>query len=79
MDAKDSPRLSVDRGRCQGAGMCALTAPAVFDQDDDGLVVLLAAAQATAHRQSVRTAAQVCPSGAITVREPGGSAVTERH
>ena len=71
MDPRDSVRLSVDRDRCLGAGMCALTAPAVFDQDDDGLVLLLDSAPAGARVQSARTAAGVCPGGAITV--------TERH
>ncbi|MGZ4751071.1 MAG: ferredoxin [Oryzihumus sp.] len=35
-------RVVIDRERCQGAGMCALTAPAVFDQsEEDGRVVVL--------------------------------------
>ena len=34
-------RVSADRNVCIGAGLCALTAPEVFDQDDDGLVELL--------------------------------------
>ena len=29
-------KIEVDVDRCVGAGMCALTAPAVFTQDDDG-------------------------------------------
>ncbi|WP_316743979.1 ferredoxin [Streptomyces sp. MK7] len=69
-------RLHVDRERCIGAGMCALTAPEVFDQDpDDGLVILLHAEPPTAHRTAARMAASVCPSGAITLHEPepGGS------
>ncbi|MER7620209.1 ferredoxin [Streptomyces sp. NPDC126503] len=39
----DTPApVRVDRERCVGSGMCALTAPTVFDQDDDeGLVLLL--------------------------------------
>jgi ferredoxin len=35
-------KVSADRNICIGAGMCVLTAPAVFDQDDDGAVALLA-------------------------------------
>ncbi|MFF3909947.1 ferredoxin [Streptomyces sp. NPDC001848] len=69
-------RLRVDRERCIGAGMCALTAPEVFDQDpDDGRVLLLHAVPPTAHRAAARMAAGVCPSGAITLdgTEPGGS------
>jgi ferredoxin len=60
--------LRVDRERCISAGMCALTAPEVFDQDpDDGRVLLLHADPPTAHRAAVQTAADVCPSGAITL------------
>ncbi|WP_404815304.1 ferredoxin [Streptomyces thermolineatus] len=69
-------RLRVDRERCIGAGMCALTAPEVFDQDpDDGRVLLLRAEPSTARRAAARTAAGLCPSGAITLHEPesGGS------
>ncbi|MER7956492.1 ferredoxin [Streptomyces sp. NPDC096030] len=68
-------RLSVDRGRCIGAGMCAMTAPEVFDQDDDGLVLLLDPEPPAADRAAARMAAGVCPSGAITLHEPesGGS------
>ncbi|MBO8200539.1 ferredoxin [Streptomyces smyrnaeus] len=70
----DTPQpllLSVDRGRCAGAGMCALTAPEVFDQDDEeGLVVLLRPAPAPEHRAAARTAVGLCPAGAITL-DPG--------
>jgi ferredoxin len=64
-------RVTVDRERCASAGMCALTAPEVFDQsEDDGRVVLLAAEPPTAHHAKVRQAAMLCPSQAIAV-EPG--------
>ncbi len=69
-------RLSVDRERCIGAGMCALTAPEVFDQDpDDGRVLLLQAEPPAAHRAAAQMAAGVCPSGSITFHkpEPNGS------
>ncbi|MFD4371260.1 ferredoxin [Streptomyces sp. NPDC058486] len=66
-----APRLSVDRERCIGAGMCAMTAPDVFDQDpDDGLVLLLSPEPAPAHRAAAHMAAGVCPSGAITLHDP---------
>ena len=42
-------RVTADRDVCIGAGMCVLTAPAVFDQsDDDGLVEVLVEAPAEA-------------------------------
>ncbi len=35
-------RISVDTDRCVGAGQCVLSAPDVFDQDDMGIVLVLA-------------------------------------
>ncbi|MEV4872491.1 ferredoxin [Streptomyces syringium] len=62
--------ISVDRGRCLGAGMCALTAPEVFDQDTAGGRVLLLTAEPPADRATaIRRAAYVCPSGAIRVTD----------
>lgn len=59
-------RLHVDRERCCGSGMCALTAPEVFDQDSgDGRVVLLQTVPSPADRDSARQAVDTCPSGAI--------------
>ena len=40
-------KIAADRDVCIGAGMCVMTAPELFDQDDDGIVVLLEAAQMT--------------------------------
>ena len=34
-------RVAANRDVCIGAGLCMLNAPAVFDQDDDGIVVVL--------------------------------------
>jgi len=62
-------KLQADRDLCIGAGMCALTAPGVFDQDDDGLVVQLVAEPADAQAQLARDAVNACPSGAISIME----------
>ncbi|MFI0484444.1 ferredoxin [Actinomadura sp. 9N215] len=35
-------RISTDRHRCVGAGQCVLSAARLFDQDEDGLVVVRA-------------------------------------
>ncbi|WP_185909334.1 ferredoxin [Streptomyces sp. WAC01280] len=66
--------VHVDRDRCLGAGMCALTAPQVFDQDEDeGLVVLLDARPPQERLAAVRVAAGVCPASAITLTRRGSS------
>ncbi|MCZ8379982.1 (4Fe-4S)-binding protein [Mycobacterium sp. CPCC 205372] len=59
-------RLHADTEVCIGAGMCATTAPDVFDQDDGtGLVDLRTQAPAEAHLAAVRRAVACCPSGAL--------------
>ncbi|MEU3693388.1 ferredoxin [Streptomyces narbonensis] len=66
--------VRVDRDRCLGAGMCALTAPRVFDQDEEeGLVVLLDARPPEEQRAAVRVAAGVCPASVITLTPDGSS------
>ena len=61
-------KLDVDRERCIGAGMCALIAPELFDQDsDDGRVLLLDARPSSAHHTNAHEAARTCPAAAITL------------
>lgn len=61
--------VRADPSVCIGAGLCALRAPRVFDQDEgDGTVILLG--QPTAGSMAaVGEAVDQCPSGAITVTE----------
>ncbi|MFH8407062.1 ferredoxin [Streptomyces sp. NPDC018019] len=61
--------VTADRGVCVGAGMCALTAPGVFDQDDDGIVTVLTSDIEEGSRDAVREAGMLCPSGALRVTE----------
>jgi ferredoxin len=59
-------KVVADRDICIGAGMCVMTAAAIFDQDDDGLVVLSGGFEVPAdEEQHVRRAASLCPSGAL--------------
>jgi ferredoxin len=59
-------RVTADRAVCIGSGNCVLSAPAVFDQDDDeGLVVLLTATIGPQDLDAVRDAVAHCPSGAL--------------
>ena len=65
----DRVNVNIDRDKCVSSGQCVLIASAVFDQDDDGLVVLLDASHAEAQQEKVREAAHVCPTGVITFSE----------
>ncbi len=58
-----------DRHVCIGAGMCVMTDDALFDQDDEGIVLLRCDAVAEDHRQRVREAVNLCPSGALSLEE----------
>jgi len=64
-------RVEADRNVCIGAGMCVMTAVAVFDQDDAGLVVLLNEQVPTSDEERVREAVRVCPSGALWAVDAG--------
>jgi ferredoxin len=59
-------KIKADRSACIGSGMCVLTAPAVFDQDDEeGLVVLLVEQPSGADAQAALAAVQLCPAQAL--------------
>lgn len=60
-------QVTADRNVCVGAGLCALTAPEVFDQDDDGLVTVLQAVPDGDNRPLAREAGEICPSGAVRI------------
>jgi ferredoxin len=59
-------RVTVDHDRCIGAGLCALTAPAVFDQDPaEAVVILLDETPPESTRAAVAQAVDRCPAGVI--------------
>ena len=61
-------RFTVDTPRCVGAGVCAMAAPQVFDQnDDDGIVVVLDSSPPPEQEDAVRDAAARCPAAVIQV------------
>ena len=63
-------RIAADRDVCIGAGMCVVAAPALFDQDDEGIVVVLAG---DAPDVEVRQAIELCPSGTLRLFDPDGT------
>ncbi|MFI0479630.1 ferredoxin [Actinomadura sp. 9N215] len=65
-------KVSADRDRCIGAGHCAITAPGVFDNGDDGLVVVLTPEPEDGDRQAVDRAERLCPSRAISLTSTTG-------
>jgi ferredoxin len=59
--------IDIDKDVCIGAGQCALAAPGVFTQDDDGFSLLLPGHETGSGDPMLREAARACPVGAITV------------
>ncbi|MEU6665887.1 ferredoxin [Streptomyces sp. NPDC046727] len=58
-------RVTADRDRCVGSGQCALHSPEVFDQDDEGLVVVLREEPAEDLREEVLQAVDLCPARSL--------------
>ncbi|CAL9281563.1 ferredoxin [Streptomyces sp. SudanB52_2052] len=65
-------RIDIDKDLCIGAGQCALTAPDVFTQDDDGYSTVLPGREDGGGSPLLREAARACPVSAITVSEAVG-------
>ena len=62
-------KVIVDLEKCIGAGHCVLRAPKIFDQRDDGIVILLDASPPPELRAAALKAADLCPSQAIAIEE----------
>lgn len=63
-------RIAADTDVCVGSGMCALTAPDLFDQSDqDGTVLLLRSAPTDTQIGDAEDAVRRCPSGALSLAE----------
>lgn len=62
-------KVRVDEHKCIGAGQCVLRAPKIFDQREDGIVVLLDPTPPAELHEAARKAADLCPAEAITIEE----------
>lgn len=61
-------RVNVDMGKCQAYGICASTAPGLFDLDDWGYAQLIGDGTVEATNQpAAREAANGCPAEAISL------------
>lgn len=58
-------RVEADQDSCITAGNCVMVADAVFDQDDDGLVVVLTEEVPDSEVERVREAVRLCPASAL--------------
>lgn len=61
--------LKADFEVCQGYANCVLTAPDVYDIDDDGTVVLLKTEISEQERAKVDEAVNACPVSALSIED----------
>ncbi|GII96187.1 ferredoxin [Sinosporangium siamense] len=60
-------RIKADSDLCVGSGQCVLTEPAVFAQDDDGIVALLTDHPDDQSARQAHHAVTLCPSRALSI------------
>jgi ferredoxin len=60
-------KVEANRDVCIQAGNCVMVADMVFDQDDDGVVVVLVDEVPADHEASAREAVKLCPSQALRI------------
>jgi ferredoxin len=60
-------KITIEPDKCIASGGCVFASPEVFDQDDDGIVVLLDENPDEALRAKILEAIDACPAAVITV------------
>jgi ferredoxin len=58
-------QLEADRDACIASGNCVMVSAALFDQDDDGVVVLLTDEVPDDEADHAREAVKLCPASAL--------------
>lgn len=58
-------KVTADRDVCIQAGNCVMVADALFDQDDDGIVMVLVDEVPEGEEEHAREAVKMCPSQAL--------------
>ncbi|MCD9879778.1 ferredoxin [Streptomyces guryensis] len=62
-------KVELEADKCVASGQCVLAAMDVFDQDDDGIAILLEDEPAPELLDDVKEAIAVCPAAAIRLVE----------
>jgi len=62
-------KITIYPEKCCGSGQCVVNAPDLFDQKDNGIVILLNAEPSADQFESARLAAGICPALAIEIHE----------
>ena len=60
-------KIAADRARCEGHGLCADTAPEVFELDDEAIVIVRHEVVPPELERKAEAGARVCPVAALRV------------
>jgi ferredoxin len=60
-------RIIVEHDRCEGHGLCELTAPQVYELDEDGMVHVNHAEMPPELETSAEAGAHMCPVAALRI------------
>jgi ferredoxin len=58
-------KLEADHDACIASGNCVMISDVLFDQDDDGIVVLLAEEVPEGEEDHAREAVRICPASVL--------------
>ncbi|BBZ26432.1 ferredoxin [Mycolicibacterium madagascariense] len=58
-------RLEADREDCIASGNCVMISDALFDQDDEGIVVILQEDVPEGEEDRAREAVKICPASVL--------------
>ena len=62
-------KATVDADACTGCGLCAETCPEVFEMGDEEVAVIIADPVPALAEETCQTAADDCPSEAISIEQ----------
>jgi ferredoxin len=62
-------KVKADREVCIQAGNCVMVADSLFDQDDDGIVMVLVDEVPGDEEDRAREAVKMCPSQALKIKQ----------
>jgi len=66
--------VRIDRDSCISSGNCVKVAPALFELDDESIVVFAKTADGSS-REQVIEACEICPVEALTVTDSSGEQI----
>jgi ferredoxin len=69
---KPALRVTADRSRCCGYGLCTQICPEIFKLDENGLVVLAMDSVPEALEEAAREGAAACPAEVLVIEAVGG-------